>query len=196
MAPQWKILGVIPVSLVNPTAQYCFQVSPDLLALILHLQQCFHYLSKYVHLQRMGDSTEHKYTANPSALTKFPGFSPIQLTSCFRGFDNLPTLRICIQEGFLCWMCFPTLLLYYSHTEAMTHGKGMFYFNNLPSNIFSSLITLIFFALHRQVYNSVGCKGLSQHSSMSAAGQCPSCSNDNKYLLLFPVTCECSQYII
>lgn len=144
MAPQWKILGVIPVSLVNPTAHYCFQVSSDLLAPAPQLQQCFHYLSKYLHLQRMGDSTEHKYTANPSALSKFPGFSPIQLTSCFRGFDNLPTLRICIQEGFLCWMCFPTLLLYYSHTEAMTHGKGMFYFNYLPSNIFSNLTTLFF----------------------------------------------------
>lgn len=136
MVPQQKILGVIPVSLVNPTAHYCFQVSSDLLAPAPQLQQCFHYLSKYLHLQGMGDSTEHKYTANPSALTKFPGFSPTQLTSCFRGFDNLPTLRICIQEGFLSWMCFPTLLLCCSHTEAMTHGKGMFYFNYLPSNIF------------------------------------------------------------
>lgn len=136
MAPQQKTLGVNPVSLVNPTARYCFQVSSGLLAPAPRLQQCFHCLSKYLHLQRMGDSTAHKYSANPSALTKFPGFSPVQLTSCFRGFDNLPTLRICIQEGFLCWMCFPTLLLYYSHTEAMTHGKGMFYFNYLPPNTF------------------------------------------------------------
>lgn len=146
MVPQRKILGVIPVSLVNPTAHYCFQVSSDLLAPPPQLQQCFHYLSKYLHLQRMGYSTEHKYTANSSVLTKFPGFSPIQFTSCFRGFDNLPTLRICIQEGFLCWMCFLTLLLCYSHTEAMTHEKRMFYFNYLPSNIFP--VSQHFYFLH------------------------------------------------